>query len=98
MKVYALMWYGVEEQACYGVVSNRKQAKEWKARSNDNDVVEFTLDHMPKIERWRDDKMFPHAPRTGPATNIAEQIEDFYAHTMASHLFENFAFSNLVKR
>jgi len=91
------MWYGVDEQACYGVVSSKKLANEWKKRGDGNDVIEFVLDKLPKVERWRDDKMFPHAPRTGPATNLSEQIEDYYAHVMLSDLMSTFKFASAIK-
>lgn len=80
------MWYGVDESSCYGIVTQKKLAKQWEARSDDNSAVEFKLNELPPIERWRNSKMFPHAPRTGPSTNIGEHMEDYYAHVMLNEL------------
>lgn len=80
------MWHGVDESSCYGIVTRKELADEWESRGEENTAAEFKLNEMPSIERWRDSKMFPYAPRTGPATNISEQMVDYYNHVMLEAL------------
>lgn len=76
MKVYALIWYGVDEQCCYGVVNNEKLAKEWVDRSPDHGVEEFQLNEMPPLKQWRDTNCFP--PVQGPPTKTEHTIQAIY--------------------
>lgn len=93
-KLYLLTWYGVDEWVAHGIVDDIKLAKEWEASGDSNSYEEFEPNKIPKPDRYRDNKLFPHAPDTSPPGTLARQMVAYYDHILVENLLMNSPFES----